>query len=299
VALAVYAVLVGGALQLFRTVPTGFIPSQDMGYYLCVIQLPDGASFERTDAVVREVDKIARGLPGVAHTFAISGYSTVLQANQSNLGAAFFVLDDYAKRRDPSLQGEAMLNSLRAAFAGIQEARVLVLPPAPIRGLGSAGGFKVQVQDLNNAGLGPLEDATNKLLDALQKEPGFTSIISGFRPNVPQFHLDIDRAQAKTMGISLAELNDALQVYLGSVYVNDFNLFGRTYQVTAQAEPDMRTDPEDSCASRSGTRTARWCLLVRLSGSRRKAARTGSSDTTSTTPPTSMATPSPPSVPAR
>ena len=245
VALAVYAVLVGGALQLFRTVPTGFIPSQDMGYYLCVVQLPDAASFERTDAVVRQVDEIARKVPGVAHTFAISGYSTVLQANQSNLGAAFFVLDDYAKRQDPELRGEAMLASLRTAFSGIQEARVLVLPPAPIRGLGSAGGFKVQVQDLNNAGLGPLEDATNKLLEALQKEPGFTSIISGFRPNVPQYHIEIDRAQAKTMGISLAELNEALQVYLGSVYVNDFNLFGRTYQVTAQAEPDMRTDPDD------------------------------------------------------
>ncbi len=244
-ALVLYAALVGGALQLFRTVPTGFIPSQDMGYYLCVVQLPDGASFERTDAVVRQVDEIARGIPGVAHTFAISGYSTVLQANQSNLGAAFFVLDDYSKRRDPSLKGEEMLASLRNAFAGIKEARVLVLPPAPIRGLGSAGGFKVQVQDLNNAGLGPLEEATNRLLEALQKEPGFTSIISGFRPNVPQYHIDIDRAQAKTMGISLAELNEALQVYLGSVYVNDFNLFGRTYQVTAQAEPGMRTEPED------------------------------------------------------
>jgi len=245
VALAVYAVLVGGALQLFRAVPAGFIPSQDMGYYLCVVQLPDGASFERTDAVVRRVDEIARSIPGVAHTFAIAGYSTVLQANQSNLGAAFFVLDDYAKRRDPALRGEAYLATLREAFAGIQEARVLVLPPAPIRGLGSAGGFKLQVQDLNNAGLPALEDATNRLLAALQKEPGFTSILSGFRPNVPQYRVEIDRAQAKTMGISLAELNEALQVYLGSVYVNDFNLYGRTYQVTVQAEPAMRAQPED------------------------------------------------------
>jgi multidrug efflux pump len=245
IALVVYAALVGGAFQLFRTVPTGFIPSQDMGYYLVVVQLPDGASFERTDTVVRRVDEIARKLPGIAHTFAISGYSTVLQANQSNLGAAFFVLDDYGKRRDPALRGDAYLTTLREAFAGIQEARVLVLPPAPIRGLGSAGGFKLQVQDLNNAGLPALENATNRLLEAIQKEPGFTSIISGFRPNVPQYHIEIQRAQAKTMGISLAELNEALQVYLGSVYVNDFNLFGRTYQVTAQAEPRMRTQPED------------------------------------------------------
>ncbi len=245
VAILLYLVLVGGALQLFRTVPTGFIPTQDMGYYIVVVQLPDGASFERTDAVVRKVDAIARDLPGIAHTFAISGYSSVLQANQSNVGAAFLVLDDYEKRRDPALQGDALLGQIRTAFGAVKEARVLVLPPAPIRGLGSAGGFKVQVQDLNNAGVPALQDATQRLIDAIQKEPGFTSIISGFRANVPQYHIEIDRAQAKTMGISLAELNEALQVYLGSVYVNDFNLFGRTYQVTAQAEPDMRTQPED------------------------------------------------------
>ncbi|MCB1204053.1 MAG: multidrug efflux RND transporter permease subunit [Verrucomicrobiae bacterium] len=245
VALFIYAVLVGGALQLFRSVPTGFIPSQDMGYYIVVVQLPDGSSFERTDSVVRQVDEIARGLPGIAHTFAISGYSSVLQANQSNVGAAFLVLDDYAHRKDPVLKGEPLLADIRKAFSVVKEARVLVLPPAPIRGLGSAGGFKIQVQDLNNAGIPALEEATHRLLDALQKEPGFTSIISGFRANVPQYHIDIDRAQAKTMGISLAELNEALQVYLGSVYVNDFNLFGRTYQVVAQAEPGMRTQPED------------------------------------------------------
>ncbi len=245
VVLVLYAVLVGSALQLFRTVPTGFIPSQDMGYYIVVVQLPDGASFERTDAVVRQVDEMARTIPGIAHTFAISGYSSVLQANQSNVGAAFLVLDDYAKRTDPSLLGDEYLGRIRDTFSTIKEARVLVLPPAPIRGLGSAGGFKIQVQDLNNAGLGPLQDATNRLLEALREEPGFISLISGFRPNVPQFHIDIDRAQAKTMGISLSELNEALQVYLGSVYVNDFNLFGRTYQVTAQAEAHMRTQPED------------------------------------------------------
>ncbi len=245
VALVVYAVLVGGALQLFRTVPTGFIPTQDMGYYIVVIQLPDGASFERTDAVVKEVDAIARKLPGIGHTFAISGYSSVLQANQSNVGAAFLVLDDFKDRNDPALKGEALLADIRKAFSTVKEARVLVLPPAPIRGLGSAGGFKIQVQDLNNAGIPALQTATGKLLDAIQKEPGFISIISGFRANVPQYHIEIDRAQAKTMGISLAELNEALQVYLGSVYVNDFNLFGRTYQVTAQAEPHMRTQPED------------------------------------------------------
>lgn len=240
-----YAGLVGLAMHLFKTVPTGFIPTQDMGYMLVVIQLPDGASFERTDAVVQKVDAIGRKLPGVAHTFAISGYSSVLQANQSNVGAAFLVLDPFDDRKDAQLRGDALLANIRKAFSGIQEARVLALPPPPIRGLGNAGGFKIQVQDLNNAGLPALEAATQKLLAAAQQEPGLISLITGFRANVPQFHIDIDRAQAKTMGVSLSELNEALQVYLGSVYVNDFNLFGRTYQVTAQAEPAMRADPED------------------------------------------------------
>ena len=240
-----YAGLVGLAVNLFKSVPTGFIPTQDMGYMLVVMQLPDGASFERTDAVVQKVDAIGRKLPGIAHTFAISGYSSVLQANQSNVGAAFLVLDDFKNRTDPELRGDKLLANIRKAFSGIQEARVLVLPPPPIRGLGNAGGFKIQVQDLNNAGLPALEAATQKLLAAAQQEPGLISLITGFRANVPQFHIDIDRAQAKTMGVSLSELNEALQVYLGSVYVNDFNLFGRTYQVTAQAEPSMRADPED------------------------------------------------------
>lgn len=244
-ALLIYIGLVGGAVQLFRSIPTGFIPTQDMGYLLVVVQLPDGASFERTDAVVQKVDEIGRNMKGVAHTFAISGYSTVLQANQSNIGAAFLVLDEFDKRRDPSLKSDVLIAEIRKAFSTIKEARVLVLPPPPIRGLGSAGGFKIQVQDLNNAGLPALEAATQKLLLAAQAEPRLTSLITGFRANVPQFHIDIDRAQAKTMGVSLADLNESLQVYLGSVYVNDFNLFGRTYQVTAQAEPGMRTDPED------------------------------------------------------
>jgi len=245
IALLIYIGLVGGAVQLFRSIPTGFIPTQDMGYLLVVVQLPDGASFERTDAVVQRVDEIGRNVKGVAHTFAISGYSTVLQANQSNVGAAFLVLDEFADRQDPALKSDVLIADIRKAFSTIKEARVLVLPPAPIRGLGSAGGFKIQVQDLNNAGLPALEAATQKLLSAAQAEPRLTSLLTGFRANVPQYHIDIDRAQAKTMGVSLADLNESLQVYLGSVYVNDFNLFGRTYQVTAQAEPGMRTDPED------------------------------------------------------
>jgi multidrug efflux pump len=245
VVLLVYACFIGFAGHLFRITPTGFIPTMDMGYILAVVQLPDGASFERTDAVVREMDAIARATPGIGHTFAISGYSSVLQANQSNVGAAFLVFDPHDKRRDPSLSANALIETMKKRFAGIQGGRVIVLPPPSLRGLGNAGGFKFQVQDLNNAGLTSLQSATSTLMDALRAEPGFTSIISGFRANVPQYHLDINRQAAKNMGISLADINETLQVYLGSAYVNDFNLFGRTYQVTALAEPEFRLNPED------------------------------------------------------
>ncbi|MFZ2278041.1 MAG: multidrug efflux RND transporter permease subunit [Prosthecobacter sp.] len=240
-----YAALIGLAGKLFQDVPAGFIPSQDMGYAIVLVQLPDGSAFERTDAVVRRMDAMAREIPGIAHTFAISGYSSVLQANQPNVGAAFLVFDSFDKRHDPEVKGDGLLAVIRKKFSTIQEGRVLVLPPPPLRGLGNAGGFKIQVQDLNNAGLPALEAATQKLLAAAQQEPGLISLITGFRAKSPQFKLEINRAQAKTMGVSLADLNEALQVYLGSVYVNDFNLFGRTYQVTAQAEPAFRKDPAD------------------------------------------------------
>lgn len=245
IGIVLYLFLVGSAGRLFQIVPTGFIPVQDMGYYVVSVQLPDGSSFERTDEVIRRVDAIARDLPDMQHTFAISGYSTILQANQSNVGAAFFVLNDYPERTKPEQKGEILLAKIRDAVEVIKEGRVHVLQPAPVRGLGNAGGFKLQVQDLNHAGIPALKAATDRLMQAIQDEPGFTSILSGFRPHVPQYHIDIDREQAKTMNISLNELNNALQVYLGSFYVNDFNLFGRTYQVTVQAEQSMRTHPED------------------------------------------------------
>jgi hydrophobe/amphiphile efflux-1 (HAE1) family protein len=242
--LVVYAGLVGLGLFTFAKVPTGFIPSQDMGYLIVVVQLPDASSFERTDAVVRRVDEIARKIPGVAHTFAISGYSSVLQANQPNVGAAFLVLDKFENRKDSKLRGEKLLATIRKELSVVQEGRVLVLPPPPLRGLGNAGGFKIQVQDLNNAGLAALESATKRLLEAAQKEPDLISLISGFRANVPQFRVDIDRVKAKSMGVNMADIGETLQTYLGSVYVNDFNLFGRTWQVYAQAEPQFRVNPD-------------------------------------------------------
>ncbi len=263
-ALSGYAGLIALTVFVFTRVPAGFIPAQDMGYFLVVIQLPDGAAFTRTDEVVKRVDAIARETPGVAHTFAISGYSSVFQANQSNVGAAFIIPDDFDKRKDPSLTSTALMNTLRQKFSAIKEARILVLPPPPLRGLGNSGGFKIQVQDLDGAGLVSLQRASQQLIDALAKEPGFTSIITGFRPNTPQYFIDIDRAAAKNLGVSLADLNETLQISLGSVYVNDLNLFGRTYQVFAMAEPEFRNAPEDVSRLQTRNRDGKMVSLGSL-----------------------------------
>lgn len=244
-ALVLYGGLIGLAVYAFQKVPTGFIPQQDMGYFMTVIQLPEGASFERTDEIVRRVDQIALSTPGIAHTFAISGYSNVLQANQSNLGACFILPAPFSERKDPSMHANELMKVLRERFSEIKEARVLVLPPPPLRGLGNAGGFKFQVQDLNNAGLAQLESATSDFIAALAKELGFNSIITGYRANNPQYKLEIDRERAKTMDVSISSINETLSTYLGSTYVNDFNLFGRTWQVMAMAEPAFRLRPED------------------------------------------------------
>ncbi len=267
--LCAYIALIALTIFTFTRVPGGFIPVQDMGYFLVVVQLPDGASFARTDAVVRRVDEIARNERGVAHTFAISGYSSVLQANQSNVGAAFVIPDDFAKRKDKSLSALALMSSLRQKFSAIKEARILVLPPPPLRGLGNSGGFKIQVQDLDGAGLASLEAATRRLIEGLGKEPGFTSLLTGFRPNTPQYFIDIDRAAAKNLGVSLADINDTLQIALGSVYVNDFNLFGRTYQVFAMAEPEFRNAPEDVPRLQTRSMTGRMVPLGSLVDVRR------------------------------
>jgi multidrug efflux pump len=243
VALILYAGLVGLGLFTFAKVPIGFIPQQDMGYCIVVVQLPDASSFARTDAVVRKMDEIGRKIPGVAHTFAISGYSSVLQANQPNVGAAFLVFDPYEKRMDAGMRGERLLAKIRKEFSIIQEGRVVVLPPPALRGLGNAGGFKFQIQDENNQGTAALDTAAKALIEAAQRDPELTSLISGFRPNVPQYRVIIDRPKAKSMGVSIADIGETLQTFLGSVYVNDFNLFGRTWQVYAQAESKFRIDP--------------------------------------------------------
>ncbi|KZN38751.1 efflux RND transporter permease subunit [Pseudoalteromonas luteoviolacea] len=240
----VYLGLVGSTIGLFNSVPGGFIPQQDKQYLVAVAQLPDAASLDRTEEVIRQMQEIALEVPGVANTVAFPGLSVNGFTNSTNSGIVFTPLDDFALRNDPSLSAQAIAMQLNMRFAAIDEAFVAVFPPPPILGLGTTGGFKLQIQDRANQGFEALFAALQATIGAAQQDPALTGIYSSFRVQVPQMDINIDREQALIQGIPLQEVFDALQVYLGSVYVNDFNLFGRTYQVKAQADAEFRAKKE-------------------------------------------------------
>ncbi|MGB8169722.1 MAG: multidrug efflux RND transporter permease subunit [Chthoniobacteraceae bacterium] len=245
------AVIYVGLLALtwvgFQSVPVGFIPPQDKGYLVVYCELPDGATIERTDAVVKRITDIALAVPGVAHVLAFTGYSVVTSANSTNLATCFLPLEDFGKREgNEALSAKSIADQIQGRVVGIREAFVGVFPPPPILGLGSLGGFKLLVQDRNDRGLGQLARVAQGLAASASKTPGLSpAAFSTFRTNTPQLRVDIDRAKAKSMGVPLSEVFDTLQVYLGSSYVNDFNRFGRTYRVTVQAESEQRVEPAD------------------------------------------------------
>ncbi len=240
----VYIGLVGGTIKLFDEVPGGFIPLQDKQYLVAIAQLPDAASLDRTEAVIREMEQIALEAPGVKQTVSFPGLSVNGFTNSSNSGIVFVTLDDFTERKDPSLSAGAIAGRLNAQFAAIDEAFVAVFPPPPILGLGTTGGFKLQIEDRTNQGFDALFNNLQAVMAEARKDPVLMGIYSSFRIQVPQMDINIDREQALLQGVPLSEVFDALQIYLGSLYVNDFNLFGRTYQVNAQAEADYRLDPE-------------------------------------------------------
>lgn len=244
-AIVVYFGLLGCTYFLFKKVPSGFIPPQDKGYIAIMTLLPDAASLERTGEVVDRVSAIARTVPGVRASIDLAGLSPISLTASPNAGTIFVILDEFEKRTSPSQSSDAIVAEIRKRCAGIQEAFVGVFPPPAVNGLGIVGGFKLQVEDRAGLGLGALQAATGQLIAAANKEPKLAGAITSFRANVPQIFLDVDRTKAKTMGVPLSEVFDTLQVYLGSLYVNDFNLFGRTYQVTAQADASFRRQPND------------------------------------------------------
>jgi multidrug efflux pump len=279
--LLLYVGLLGLTIWSHEQMPRGFIPSQDMGYLMVSVQLPDAASMERTRVVMDKVEKIAKGtlhldgpdgvagVEGVAHTSAITGRAMGLDANGSNFGSVFVMLDEFGKRREPKLYSEAIIAELRRRFSKeIPEAQISVTAPPPVRGVGRAGGFKLMIKDHGDQGARALQGYADNLVELgnnitideqrvalIPKErkdkapPGnrkaLTGLFTGFRANVPSLFVDIDRAQALAMEVPYKDATDTMQIYLGSMYVNDFSLYGRNWQVVMQADMRHRDQIDD------------------------------------------------------
>jgi multidrug efflux pump len=243
-AVAVYGLLSVAAVFTFKAVPPGFVPSQDKGYLIGFAQLPDAASLDRTDAVIRRMSEIAKTVPGVKSAVAFPGLSINGFTNAPNAGIVFATLAPPAERHGMEQSAEAIAAELNKRMKAVQDAFVLVLPPPPVSGLGTTGGFKMMIEDRGNLGYDELYKAVKAMQDKAAKIPQLKGVFSGYQVNVPQLFADIDRVKAKQLGIPLAEINQTLQVNLGSVYVNDFNQFGRTYQVRVQADARFRSQRE-------------------------------------------------------
>lgn len=238
---AVYAVLLLFTGLIFRVVPGGFIPTQDKMYLIGGVQLPQGSSLDRTEAVVRKVSEIAMATPGVSSAVAFPGLNAMQFNNTSNTGTIFFGLDDFRERRRSA---EAITAELNGKLSEIQEAFGFAFMPPAVLGIGTGSGYSLYVQDRTGLGYGELQNAVQNLSGALSQTPGLGYPFSSYQSNVPQLDARVDRVRAKAQGVALTDLFETLQVYLGSAYVNDFNRFGRTYQVIAQADSPFRLTEE-------------------------------------------------------
>jgi multidrug efflux pump len=240
--------LYGGLLFLtyheFKTVPTGFVPQQDKQYLVAFAQLPDASSLDRSEAVIRKMSAIALKHPGVASSVAFPGLSINGFTNSSNAGIVFVTLKPFSERKTPNLSAGAIAGSLNKEFQSIKGAFVAIFPPPPVQGLGTIGGFKVQIEDKSGLGYDELYKQTQAVLMKAWKDKRLSRVFSSFQVKVPQVKVDVNREKAKTHGVALSDIFDSLQIYLGSLYVNDFNLFGRTFQVDVQADSPFRQSPD-------------------------------------------------------
>jgi hydrophobe/amphiphile efflux-1 (HAE1) family protein len=244
--LVVYAGVIAFGLNEFRKTPIGFIPQLDRGFLIIVTQLPPAASLARTDDVNRRAVEIALKVPGVAHAVNIVGFSGATFTNAPNAGAIFVTLDPFEKRaQDPQQSAAAIQGQLFMRLQAIKDGLIFVATPPPVSGIGNAGGFRMMVEDRAGRGAQALQDAVYAMMGRAAQTPGLTQVFSLFENTTPQLYLDIDRVKAQLLGINIPDVFAALQIYLGSAYVNDFNLFGRTYRVVAQAQSDYRNDTED------------------------------------------------------
>ncbi len=240
--LGLYAALVAATVLLFQAVPGGFIPTQDKLYLIGGVKLPEGASLDRTEAVVRKMSELALATDGVIDAVAFPGLNALQFTNTPNTGTIFFGLKGFGGRERPAPE---IVGELIGKFSPIQEAFAFAIMPPPILGIGTGSGFSLYVQDRTGRGYGELQQAVTALSGALAQTPGMGYPISSYQANVPQLTAHVDRVKAKTHGLALTDVFETLQVYLGSAYVNDFNRFGRTYQVYAQADARFRDEAED------------------------------------------------------
>lgn len=246
---AVGMLLFGGLVGLtgwgFVSVPTGFMPTEDQGYIFVDLQLPDAASLGRTKEVMKQFDAIIEATPGVADWVAVSGYSMLSGTSGSNTGMIFVIFEPWGERTDPSLSQDAIMAHLRKEFVKIEGAMAVAFPPPAIDGLGSASGFQMQLQGRGDVGLDELQAVAEELIRDGNAQSGLTALNTTFRANVPQLFADVDRTKVNTLDVSLNSVFSTLQAYLGSAYVNDFNQFGRTYQVKVQADQQFRVEAAD------------------------------------------------------
>ncbi len=244
IALLVYAGLMVLTWMGFSSTPTGFVPSQDKQYLVAFAQLPDAASLDRTEDVIKRMSDLALKQPGVENAIAFPGLSINGFTNSPNNGVVFVALKPFDERTDPSQSANAIAGALNGQFASIQEAYMAIFPPPPVQGLGTIGGFRLQIEDRGNLGYDELYKETQNVIAKSRSVPELAGLFTSYTVNVPQVDASIDREKAKTHGVAISDIFDTLQVYLGSLYANDFNRFGRTYQVNVQAEQQFRQDAD-------------------------------------------------------
>lgn len=245
--MVMYTMLVFLTLFMFTQVPPGFVPAQDKQYLVSFAQLPDGSTLEKTEEVIRQMSEIILAEEGVESAVAFPGLSINGFTNSPNAGIVFVTLKPFSERTSPALSAGAISGALSGKLAAIKDAFILAVPPPPVMGLGTIGGFKLQIEDRTDMGYEALNDAVNAVLNKARQSPELDpfSTFSGYGINVPQLSVEVDRTKAKQMGVAVTDVFSTMQIYLGSLYVNDFNKFGRTYRVVAQADAEFRTHAQD------------------------------------------------------
>ncbi len=262
--MGVYAVLLALTVAVSYVVPGGFVPAQDKQYLISFTQLPNGASLDRTEEVIRRMTDIALKQPGVESAIAFPGLSINGFTNSSSAGIVFVTLDPFKERKGDALSANGIAGALNQQYAAIKDAFIAVFPPPPVMGLGTVGGFKLQIEDRGAVGYAQLDAAAQAFMAAARKAPELGPAFSSFQINVPQLDVDLDRVKAKQLGVPVTDVFDTMQIYLGSLYVNDFNRFGRVYQVRAQADAPFRSQPEDILQLKTRTRSGDMVPLSSL-----------------------------------